>query len=214
MPVVAPSLRCKPRHLSSFTLVELLVVILIILLLAGLTLAAGEAAMNAAARGRARGEIQALTSGLENYKTDNGTYPWTNSYNGTTFGSTNDFTQDPSASGGDYVVSAQILYESLSGQTNFEDTPVSGVKNYMTFKTSQLGNVKATAGTYTATGSTYVQDPFSYPYGFYTDSTLTAPVNTSYPYNGHGMFDLWSTAGTTPSTAPTWTNSWLSNWKP
>jgi type II secretory pathway pseudopilin PulG len=220
--------RRSPR-LNSFTLVELLIVILIILLLAALTLAAGEAAMNAAARSRARGEIQAITSALESYKTDNGTYPWTDAsslaaYNGTTFTKTNDYNavaNDPAAGGGDYMVAAQILYEALSGQTNYEDN-ISGYtppKSYMNFKPSELGNIKATGGNYGTGTSTYVQDPFSYPYGYYTYNPAagTTPNTANYPFNGSGTFDLWSTGSTTASSS-TWTttaiNTWISNWAP
>ena len=208
-----PPRRC--RRLNSFTLVELLIVILIILLLAALTLAAGEAAMNAAARGRAKGEIQAISSSLENYKTDNGTYPWVNNTalaasGQTTFSSTADYSHNPGAAGDYYYVAAQVLYEGLSGQTNFEDPPATGVKSYMNFKSSELGNTKATANTYTSGGSTYVQDPFSYPYGYFTGTTAG-----DLPYNGSGLFDLWSTGGTTTAT-PNWptTKTWISNFAP
>jgi len=39
-------------------------------------------------------------------------------------------------------------------------------------------------------------------------------TNTSYPYNGTGFFDLWSTAGKglVGSTAAN-TNAWISNWQ-
>jgi type II secretory pathway pseudopilin PulG len=63
------------RPQDSFTLVELLTVILIIMILASLTLAAANSVMGQAARSRARSEIQALSTALESYKTDNGIYP-------------------------------------------------------------------------------------------------------------------------------------------
>jgi prepilin-type N-terminal cleavage/methylation domain-containing protein len=199
----------------SFTLIELLVVILIIAILAALTLSAGEAVMNRAARSRASAEIQAMSAALESYKADNGIYPWTNSSQ-TSFGSTNDYaSSDASTLGGFYQVSSQILYENLSGKTNFLDTPVAGVKAYSAFKANQVGNVTAAANSaYSSSGSTYVQDPFGYAYGYYAPagSTTTAPPN-----NGATMFDMWSTGGlleTTASSTPGWTNTWISNWTP
>ena len=196
---------------NSFSLVELLVVILIIAILAGLTLAAGEGVMNQAARSRAKSEMQAIATALESYKADNGVYPWTNSVvSGGTFNSTNDYTvQDGSSSGGTYTVSAQILYEALSGLTNYTDTPVAGIKTYLNFKAGQLGNTTTTAGSsYSAATATYVQDPFGYPYGYYAN--LSTAANTA-PINGSGFFDLWSTGGTTLTTV-NWTSNWISNW--
>src|ERR1700679_952273 len=119
----------RPRW-NSFTLIELLVVISIIAILAALTLAAAEAIMNKGARSRATAEIQAMSAALESYKADNGTYPWTNSVYPASvpiFASTNDYlATDPSSVGGTYTVSAQLLYEALSGKTNFEDPPIAG----------------------------------------------------------------------------------------
>jgi type II secretory pathway pseudopilin PulG len=199
----------KPARLDSFSLVELLVVILIIVILAGLTLAAGEGVMNQAARSRAKSEMQAIATALESYKADNGVYPWTNSVtSGLTFNDTNAYTaSDGSSAGGTYVVSAQILYEALSGMTNYTDTPVAGIKVYMNFKAGQLGNTAQNSG-YSAASSTYVQDPFGYAYGYYASPATAAPAT---PVNGPGLFDLWTTGGTLQSTA-NWTNTWISNW--
>ena len=90
----------------------------------------------------------------------------------------------------------------------------------MNFKPSELGNIKY-AGMYDPGKSTYVQDPFSYPYGYYTYNSPagTVPNPPPYPYNGSGTFDLWSTGSTTASTAnwannPGAINTWISNWAP
>jgi prepilin-type N-terminal cleavage/methylation domain-containing protein len=203
----------KSARLNSFSLVELLVVILIIAILAGLTLAAGEGVMNQAARSRAKSEMQAIATALESYKADNGVYPWTNSVVSTgAFADTNGFAtgNDVASSGGAYVVSSQILYQALSGLTNYTDTPVAGIKVYMNFKSSQLGNTAQTSG-YSAASSTYVQDPFGYPYGYYASPATATTGAASVPINGQGLFDLWTTGGATLSTA-NWTNSWISNW--
>jgi prepilin-type N-terminal cleavage/methylation domain-containing protein len=204
----------KPRW-NSFTLIELLVVISIIAILAALTLAAAEAVMNKGARSRATAEIQAMSAALESYKADNGVYTWTNSVYPASvpiFASTNDYiATDPSSVGGTYTVSAQLLYEALSGKINFEDKPGStGMTNtYMNFKANQLGNANAGANSaYSATGSTYVQDPWGYAYGYYSSSDTTNPPN-----NGTGFFDLWSTGGALLTTSGGFTNAWISNWQ-
>lgn len=201
--VVTSGLPRRRRYWASFTLIELLTVIAIIAILAALTLAAATGLMNTAARKRAQAEIQAMSAGLENYKIDNGVYPTGSSGNSTASSSmaTNQYgTFDPSTAGSVYQSTSQVLFYSLTGKTNFTDTPVSGVKSYMTFKKGQVG---------TGTGGSYVQDPWSYSYGYSTGTTNTAPNN------GTGFFDLWSTGGTTGGATGSETNinTWITNWK-
>jgi prepilin-type N-terminal cleavage/methylation domain-containing protein len=203
----------RGRRWNSFTLIELLVVILIIAILAALTMAASEAVMNKGARTRAQAEIQGMSAALEAYKTDAGAFPWTNIPGQVSFASTADYTSvDCSSPGGFYMVSAQIVYEALSGKTNFSDTPIAGTtKMYMPLKSNQVGNLNATG--YSASSSTYMQDPWGYPYGYYTSPTSGATA----PYNGANQIDLWSTAGllkSTSSSTPGWTNTWINNWTP
>ncbi len=174
----------------------------IIAILAALTLAAASGLMNTAARNRAKVEIQAMSTGLESYKTDNGIYPTASSSNpiASSLMTTNTYgTYDPSSSVF-YQGSSQVLYLSLSGKTNFTDTPVAGVKSYMPFKKGQVGTVS---------GVSYVQDPWGYSYG-YSTGTATVP-----PYTGTGFFDLWSTGGAIGGLTGLETNinTWVSNWK-
>jgi len=205
----------EKSRLNSFTLVELLVVMAIIGILVAITLQAASGVMQASARNRAAGEIQGMGTALESYKADNGVYPQVN----TMF--TNNATPTPwytqcDGSGGtgiqtNYIYSSQVLYQALSGQTNFLDTPITGSKVYFAFKANMLGNSKAAAGTSGTSGnSTYVQDPWTYSYGYNTGNS------TNYPYNGNGFFDLWSTGGlitTSANNAFTNTAAWKSNWQ-
>lgn len=199
----------RKYRLDSFTLIELLTVMLIIAILAGLTLAAASAVMTQAARNRAASEIQAISAALENYKTDNGIYPQTSIL--LTNSAANPYssqTLDGSVNGGLYQQSSQILYQALTGKTNFNDLPASGVKSYIQFKTTQLGNYKTAANTpYNVNTSTYIQDPWTYSYGYSTGNGTN-----SYPYNGNGFFDLWSTGGLISPNA-TNSNTWITNWK-
>lgn len=204
MPTIRRSASARPKGvLASFTLIELLTVIAIIAILAALTLYAASAVMEKARRSRAASEVQAMSTALEGYKTDNGIYPQTNVLLTNTYNTT-----DVSTTDGAYQKSSHLLYLSLSGQTNFDDTPASGAKAYMSFRANQIGDP-----TGALTGSTYVQDPWLYSYGYSTGSTNGAPT-ASYPYNGSGFFDLWSTAGKglVGSTAAN-TNAWISNWQ-
>lgn len=183
---------------SSFTLVEMLAVIAIIAILCGLTLAAYSGVANTAARSRARSEITAISSALENYKSDNGTYPTpTNAV----FNSTNDYASGSSESPVQYQDSTAFLYQQLTGQSKYGDpppTPSSGVKIYMTFTRSQLGNDDPTDGA----SPIYLKDPFGNSYGYFPGSGANPPNS------GSGFFDLWSTGGDTVGK----TNSWIVNW--
>ncbi len=204
---VSSRLSRRKRRLDSFTLVELLTVMVIIAILLGLTFFAAQAIQTQAARSRAASEIQAISTALDNYKNDNGIYP-TNSFLLT---NTPYSTSDGSTAGGLYQKSSQGLYQALSGKTNFNDLPLVGTRSYMTFKTTQLGNYKAAVGT-AGSGSTYIQDPWTYSYGYSTGDTNQPQVVA--PYNGSGFFDLWSTGGLLSSTAtPNFTNTWIMNWK-
>jgi prepilin-type N-terminal cleavage/methylation domain-containing protein len=182
------------RRLASFTLIELLTVIAIIAILAGLTIMAGEGAMTEASRSRSKAEIQGMSAGLERFKTDNGTYPMANNFGGP--GSYSG--ADSSQSGGDYALSAAIVYENLSGQTNFTDPP-SGRTSYFPFKAGQIASLNS---------NSYVKDPFGNAYGYYTGD-FNNPT-ASPPNNGAGFFDLWTTGGV-PTTGAT--NKWISNWQ-
>jgi len=155
MPTTRRSASARSKgDLASFTLIELLVVIAIIAILAALTLYAASAVMEKGRRSRAASEIQAMSTGLEGYKTDNGIYPQTNTMFTNTYSST-----AVNASAGAYEQSSQLIYLSLSGQTNFNANPISGTKVYMSFKANQVGDPGGTI-----TGATYVQDPWNYSY--------------------------------------------------
>jgi prepilin-type N-terminal cleavage/methylation domain-containing protein len=193
------SSRATPRKnlLSSFTLVELLVVMAIIAILTAITLAAASAVLNTASRSRARSEIQAMSTALESYKNDNGAYPQTNTMTTNTYASDDgNNTKGTSA----YMYSSEAIYQALTSMTNATDTPYAGMKVYMSFKAGQLSS----------TTPTYVQDPWGYSYGYSTGSGGGGST-TNYPYNGSGFFDLWSTGGSLYG-ASTFTNTWVNNW--
>jgi prepilin-type N-terminal cleavage/methylation domain-containing protein len=190
------------KHLSSFTLIELLTVIAIIAILAALTLSAASAVMNKGRRSRAASEIQAMSTALEGYKTDNGIYPQGDG----TLLLTNTPYKSVDGTSTAYQTNSTLLFMALTGQTNY-GTVAPGTKSYMSFKINQVGNP---GGTYS-----YVQDPWLNSYGYSTGS-LVGAASTNYPYNGYGFFDLWSTAGVSlkqVTTTPSLTNAWISNWQ-
>jgi type II secretory pathway pseudopilin PulG len=186
----------RKNLLASFTLIELLTVMAIIIILTSLVLFAASSVMNKAKRSRASSEIQAMSTALESYKTDNGIYPpsdgvlTTNSY--TTYDGTKS----------NYQTNSTLLYIALSGQTNFSYAPASGVKSYMAFRANQVGNL---TGPYS-----YIQDPWGYSYCYCTATNSSGAGAT--PYNGSGFFDLWSTGGLI-SGKQTNMNAWISNWQ-
>lgn len=212
--MIASSRVLYKTRLASFTLIELLTVMAIIAILAALTLGAASGVMNKAARSRAAGEIQGMSTALESYKTDNGAYPTVNVATGFVMPGTlvTNSAADPyhattlDGTMVDYQNNSQVLYLALSGQTNFIDNPGAGVKSYMSFKRNQVAD---------AGSGSYVQDPWGYSYGYSTGTTNNAPA-PSYPYNGAGFFDLWSTGGVLQpklAATPSLTNTWVSNWQ-
>ncbi|PTX94851.1 hypothetical protein DB346_22065 [Verrucomicrobia bacterium LW23] len=161
------SQHARRTAIAGFTLMELMVVISIIVVLMGLTLMGARTVDTTARRNRAQSEVAALSTALENYKIDNGTYPVPASGsmpNATTAG-------DPIS----YITSAELLFTALSGRANFDTEPVAGVKSYYPFKKN---NVKA--------GPTSpVVDPWGNAYGY----------NSVDPAYNVGFFDLWTTCG-------------------
>ena len=187
----------RKDRMASFTLVELLMAMAIILILAALMLFAAGGVLQKGKRSRALSEVQAMGTALEAYKADNGAYPQsegvqllTNTY------AANDGTTVA------YQTNSILLFQALSGETNYSTGGLTGVKSYMTFKPNQVGTP---SGPYS-----YIQDPWTYSYGYSTGTTNGA-LTPSYPFNGTGFFDLWSTGGLL--TAQVNTNTWLSNWQ-
>jgi prepilin-type N-terminal cleavage/methylation domain-containing protein len=201
-----PSSLFRGRRWHSFTLIELLVVILIIGILAALTLAAAEAVMTKGARSRASVEMQAMTSALESYKADNAIYPPADTFPS----GTNEYATDDVVATTNYEGGSMLLFQALSGKTNFSDAPITGVtKTYMNFKAGEVAN------TTTGSGNSYVEDPWGYSYGYYTGDTPANGAAQLYPpYSGTGFFDLWTTGGSTVNTSGGYTNTWISNWSP
>jgi prepilin-type N-terminal cleavage/methylation domain-containing protein len=197
------------KRVASFTLIELLVVMAIIAILAGLILNASSGVWTKAARSRATTEIKAMGTALENYKTDNGLFPPATGLTTNSGYSANSLDGNTTA----YQTNAETLYTALSGQTNYNDTPLSAGPSYMSFKVGQLGNATAAAGT-AQPNSTYVRDPWGYAYGYSTGSVVGTTTNA--PFNGWGLFDLWSNGGVSAakvSTTSSLTNAWISNWQ-
>ena len=84
----------RPSTTRAFTLIELLVVIAIIAILAGLLLNTAGYIQKKGAMSRAETEMAALTVALENYKADNGDYPYGSNINGYGAPASNSFLLD------------------------------------------------------------------------------------------------------------------------
>jgi type II secretory pathway pseudopilin PulG len=195
--MTASTSAARRDRLASFTLIELLFVMAIITLLVGLLLYAANGVMTKSKRGRALSEIQAMSTALEGYKTDNGIFP---SSDGVLLTNTPYTLYDGTSV--NYQTNSTLLFIALSGQTNFSAPPISGAKSYMSFRQNQVG---------TLAGYSYVKDPWGYSYGYSTGTTNGAST-TNLPYNGGGFFDLWSTGGLIGG-AQTNTAVWIANWQ-
>jgi prepilin-type N-terminal cleavage/methylation domain-containing protein len=178
---------------ASFSLIEMLFVMGIIAILASMILYAAASVMYHSARNRAQTEIQAMSTALDDYKIDNGAYPIASGSSGWSGPPSGTYPLNPAMTTA-YQNSATVLYLALAGRANLTDTPVSTVKSYINFKTSQVG---------LSINGSYVVDPWSYPYGYNSGDGTSGNV----PYAGQGYFDLWSTGNSTTST-----NSWITTW--
>jgi len=179
---------------SGFTLIELLTVMAIIAILTGLVLSISGFVNHKEATARADAEIHALSAACENYKSDNGNYPYI-VLNGTasvsypsgsqTSGTTNIPSDqlDPrlngnsSAPGGTgstltYAQASLELYVALTSDTNNTQTTVqlSGSNNYLpSIKQDMLGRSNPSLPVNAQSNPiTYLSDPFGNVYGYST----------------------------------------------
>jgi hypothetical protein len=182
--------KLRPRKRPAFRVLWGLTGLAIIIFIAALILASSTVS-GPGMRSWTNVEIQAMSTALEGYRTDHGSYPTATNLLTNYLG--NDVTQN----GGSYQMSSQTLYRALSGQTNFTDVPPVDSKAYFSFKRNQVGD---------AVGGSFVKDEWGNPFGYSTGN------EKSYPYNGKGYFDLWSTGGSKGISAAQ-TNAWFSNWQ-
>jgi type II secretory pathway pseudopilin PulG len=196
------------RHVSAFTLIEILVVIAIIIILAGLILTTTGYVQRKGARARAETEIAAMSAAIESYKADNGIYP-TDTVNNTTNNLNARSDLDPSAAV--YSNASLFLYEQLMGVTSGNRSETPSGKTYFSFKSNQLGPADQNQPVQ------FIRDPFGNSYGYSTAGNPQAnPTPASTPVGYNPTFDLWSTTGVTPSPTPspptTQQDLWIKNW--
>jgi type II secretory pathway pseudopilin PulG len=190
-------LRRSERRYNAFTLIELVLVVGIITVLAGLVLSTVGYARKKGALARAETEIAAISAACENYKADNGVYP-----NSTGTGGTDGL--DPSTTNlANYKTPCRYMYGELSGDHDFNGTPDTGTRSYMTFKPASLLRDDMSNPPSSTNPVTAMCDPFTNPYGY---STMKASGGA----NGYNpTFDLWSIADGTAGTDQT---KWIKNW--
>jgi prepilin-type N-terminal cleavage/methylation domain-containing protein len=186
------------RTARAFTIVELLIVMTIILVLAGLYFAVYPYVQKKGYRSKAEAEIAAISTALENYKADNGTYP-RDAATTDQLNPKQHLNPDPQNGDGLYWLSSTYLFKQLSGMDDTQ-TPVAGAKNYFSFKPQLIGIKSGKVA--------YLKDPFGNSYG-YSTANIFNPT-----------FDLWSTGGLassasptpTPNPLPTPQSQWIKNW--
>ncbi len=222
----------RSPHVRAFTIIELLTVMVIILILAALVLALVGYGQNKAARSKAEGEIAAISTALESYKTDTGTYPRILLGNSTAPAPTGTpacdnldarVDTDPSPSSGQgarYQSAGAILYRALTG--DFEgkgpNSTTAFQKTYYNVPKSELPI------TTLPPDGEYILDPFGNPYGYSTAyqadlEAAQAAGSTTAPTHGYNpTFDLWCTGGygastkAYPNDLTDKTAVWVKNW--
>lgn len=190
---------------SGFTLIELVAVILIIGVLMALILGASRGIREGNRRRMAESQIMALSSAMESYKADHGTYPR---------GSSGETDSDPRTLVDPSPAGSLFLYKELSGDSDASFSraqPADETANrvYLEFEAMKSFINKNAGGTPGQAG--YV-DGLADPWGnFYGYSTLRAKLieqgNPSPSAGYNPDFDLWSTAN-----APTEPQKWVDNW--
>jgi type II secretory pathway pseudopilin PulG len=184
------------RGSDAFTLIELLIVIAVIIVLAGLVLSTVGYVQKKGARSRAETEIAAMSAACESYKADNGIYPRspdTDSLNPTTTNLV------------DYKTPCLFMYGALSGDGNFDGTPDTGARSYMTFKPASLLRDDMSSPPSLSNPVTAIRDPFGNSYGYST--AKAADPSSAFGYNP--TFDLWTVADGVAGTDQT---KWIKNW--
>jgi len=206
----------------AFTLVELIVVFGLIIVLTGLVLSTVGYARKKGARVRAENEIAALSAACENYKADNGVYPRDPIANTATDALNARTMLDPAtANAALYRAASLVIYRALSGDRNLDRAVTAADQNYNIDGTAlsppltQLPqsyfafrpNILSPSGVGTVTA---IADPFRNSYGYSTANQYDP--NTGY----NPTFDMWSTAGVSPSPTPsppvTQQDLWIKNW--
>lgn len=172
---------------GAFTLMELMAVVAILFVVMGMVIGTSSYAKRKTWESQARAQIQAITTALEAYKSDNGGYPPldTAAFNGdassvegyvsTSFPNGTRAYAIASVAANipvDGWANSQFIYRALAG----------GSKKYMQFKPSQVVTVGSSGTLLPSGGATVVVDPWGFPYGY----------NPTQPKGNGQSFDLWS----------------------
>ncbi|MEM1057793.1 MAG: prepilin-type N-terminal cleavage/methylation domain-containing protein [Verrucomicrobiota bacterium] len=199
----------------AFTLVELLVVMAIITVLAALTLGAFSGIQGEASRSRAAAEIKALSVALEDYRRENGVFPYA-----TLLAASEDPDGDPfnylgsevtdGGSGSSYAGYALFYY--LTGYEKMDITDASDDELGPNYFPELKQTMVESSGS-----EDYFIDPWGYAYGYRSLDAGNAGTDSSgqpIGLSGYniGFFDLWSTGNGVTNDEEDLVK-WIVNWK-
>src|SRR5436305_4158288 len=143
----------KGRYNVAFTLIELIVVITVIIILTGLVLSTVGYAQKKGARSRAETEIAAISAACESYKADNGIYPTSPATD-----ALDPATVDPTTTV--YLAASQYMYGELTADRNFDGTPDTGSRSYLSLKPGSLLRTDMSNPPSSSNQVTAIRDPF------------------------------------------------------
>ena len=141
-----------------------------------------------------------MSAACESYKADNVIYACSAGSTGT------DGLDPTTANIAAYDTPSRYMYGEISGDRDFDGTPDTGARLYMTFKPISLSRANMSSPPSSSNPITAIRDPFGNSYGYST----AKQANPSYGFNP--TFDLWSTAGTKNASDAAYETKWIKNW--
>jgi prepilin-type N-terminal cleavage/methylation domain-containing protein len=213
---------------SAFTLIETITAMAIIVILAGIVVSLHGYVTNKSSRTRARAEIAMFSTALENYKAEAGAYPQDFPASGTGAGITDKLQPkthfNPTSI--EYENASLFLYKSLTGDKggpggagNPDGVPEDNEPVYLKeYDQNRLLFADRDANTRKITRVRGFQDPWGYYYGYSTAAVHeeqlfqadlkagknpTRKTGDAMPGFNTSSYDMWSTAGSKPTTNPT-----------
>ena len=165
---------------AAFTLIELMVVITIIVILAGLVLIGLGFTAEKQARSKAQLQLELIGKGLEEFKSDTGSYPATSN------------SSDAASAANSQLIYEKLFYEGYLNSIAATLDPTKARKIYLPEldpRSSKQGWVDPVDPTAAPPAIATIKDPWARPYAY---RTAKNPAGAANPLTINPEFELWS----------------------